>query len=155
TRIGPSAPAITKQGVSNPRGRVPNKRRRRRPPHGRRTGPTGEWPPAARRSPPAPAKDAQGWEALENFAGQPYRHDMVTILCALVSIFAFRFRSRASLELRLLALHISWQSYADSGARTHLSLDKDCPRPRAVQLPCACRKSDSAILVMKAAEDRP
>src|SRR5215470_11322289 len=29
---------------------------------------------------------------------------MVTILCALISIFAFRFRSRASLELRLLAL---------------------------------------------------
>src|SRR5262245_42531195 len=50
------------------------------------------------------SKFPQGWEALENFAGQPYRHDMVTILCALVSIFAFRFRSRASLELRLLAL---------------------------------------------------
>src|SRR5262245_38898566 len=29
---------------------------------------------------------------------------MVTILCGLVSIVAFRFRSRASLELRLLAL---------------------------------------------------
>jgi hypothetical protein len=50
------------------------------------------------------SKFPQGWEALENFAGQPYRHDMVTILCVQVSIFAFRFRSRASLELRLLAL---------------------------------------------------
>jgi putative transposase len=29
---------------------------------------------------------------------------MATILCVQVSIFAFRFRSRASLELRLLAL---------------------------------------------------
>src|SRR5262249_32791542 len=38
------------------------------------------------------------------FRGPAYRHDMVTILCTLVSIFAFRFRSRASLELRLLAL---------------------------------------------------
>src|SRR5262249_25570397 len=34
--------------------------RRQRPPHGRRTGTTGEWPPAARRSPPAPAKDGPG-----------------------------------------------------------------------------------------------
>ena len=38
------------------------------------------------------------------FAGRPYRHDMGTILSAIVSIFAFRFRSRASLELKLLAL---------------------------------------------------
>src|SRR6266849_1538656 len=30
---------------------------------------------------------------------------MVTILSAVVSIFAFRFRSRASLELKLIALH--------------------------------------------------
>jgi len=29
---------------------------------------------------------------------------MVTILSAVVSIFAFRFRSRASLELKLIAL---------------------------------------------------
>ena len=50
------------------------------------------------------SKFPQGWEALENVAGQPYRHDMVTIFCGLVSIVAFRFRSRASLELRLLAL---------------------------------------------------
>src|SRR5262249_41842576 len=52
--------ALTQQAVSNPRGPVPNERRRRRPPHGRRTGTTGEWPPAARRSPPAPAKDGPG-----------------------------------------------------------------------------------------------
>src|SRR5262249_40849762 len=30
---------------------------RRRPPHGRRTETTGEWPPATRGSPPAPAED--------------------------------------------------------------------------------------------------
>src|SRR5262249_25390025 len=48
------------QAVSNPRRPVPNERRRRRPPHGRRTGTIGEWPPAARRSPPAPAKDGPG-----------------------------------------------------------------------------------------------
>jgi hypothetical protein len=38
------------------------------------------------------------------FAGQPYRRGMVTILSAAVSIFAFRFRSRASLEFKLIAL---------------------------------------------------
>ena len=38
------------------------------------------------------------------FAGRPYGHDMGTILSAIVSIFAFRFRSRASLELKLIAL---------------------------------------------------
>jgi hypothetical protein len=38
------------------------------------------------------------------FAGRPYRHDMGTILSAIVSIFAFRFRSRASLELKLITL---------------------------------------------------
>src|ERR1700755_1580775 len=48
---------LTQQAVSTPRGPVPNERRRRRPPHGRRTGTTGEWPPATRGSPPAPAKD--------------------------------------------------------------------------------------------------
>jgi hypothetical protein len=41
---------------------------------------------------------------MEIFAGQPYRRGMVTILSAVVSIFAFRFRSRASLELKLIAL---------------------------------------------------
>jgi hypothetical protein len=41
---------------------------------------------------------------LEIFARQLYRHGMVTILSAVVSIFAFRFRSRASLELKLIAL---------------------------------------------------
>ena len=64
----PSAPdimrspssALTQQAVSTPRGPVPNERRRRRPPHGRRTGTTGEWPPATRGSPPAPAKDGPG-----------------------------------------------------------------------------------------------
>ena len=49
-------------------------------------------------------KSPQGWERLVIFADQPYRHDMVTILSAVVSIFAFRFRSRASLELKLIAL---------------------------------------------------
>jgi hypothetical protein len=41
---------------------------------------------------------------LEIFSGRPYRHRMVAILSALVSIFAFRVRSRASLELELIAL---------------------------------------------------
>ena len=38
------------------------------------------------------------------FAGRPYRHVMVSILSAFVAIFAFRFRSRASLELKLIVL---------------------------------------------------
>jgi hypothetical protein len=33
-----------------------------------------------------------------------YRHGMVTVLSAIVSIFAFRFRSRAALELKLIAV---------------------------------------------------
>jgi hypothetical protein len=39
--------------------------------------------------------------------GAPDRHTvtgMVTILSAIVSIFAFRFRSRAALELKLIAV---------------------------------------------------
>src|ERR1700737_2795595 len=56
-RMRSSRSALTQQAVSTPRGPVPNERRRRRPPHGRRTGTTGEWPPATRGSPPAPAKD--------------------------------------------------------------------------------------------------
>ena len=52
-----SGSALTQQAVSTPRGPVPNERRRRRPPHGRRTGTTGEWPPATRGSPPAPAEE--------------------------------------------------------------------------------------------------
>src|SRR6266699_4256690 len=59
-RMRSSRSALTQQAVSNPRRPVPNERRRRRPPHGRRTGTTGEWPPAARGSPPAPAKDGPG-----------------------------------------------------------------------------------------------
>jgi hypothetical protein len=54
-RMRSSRSARTQQAVSNPRRPVPNERRRRRPPHGRRTGTTGDWPPAARGSPPAPA----------------------------------------------------------------------------------------------------
>src|SRR5262245_6573182 len=48
------------QAVSTPMGPAPNGRRRRRPPHGRRTGTTGEWPPATRGSPPALAKAGPG-----------------------------------------------------------------------------------------------
>src|SRR6516162_2593281 len=43
-----------------PDGRYPTKDVARRPPHGRRTGTAGEWSPAARGSPPAPAKDGPG-----------------------------------------------------------------------------------------------
>src|SRR5262249_28529769 len=59
-RMRSSSPALTQQAVSNPRSPVPNERRRRRPPHGRRTETTGEWPPATRGSPPAPAEDGPG-----------------------------------------------------------------------------------------------
>src|SRR5215467_14136053 len=60
-RMRSSSSAPTQQAVSTPRRPVPNERRRRRPPHGRRTGTTGEWPPAARGSPPAPLTEcAQG-----------------------------------------------------------------------------------------------
>src|SRR5215470_8590046 len=59
-RMRSSSSALTQQAVSNPRRPVPNERRRRRPPHCRRTGTTCEWPPAARGSPPAPAKDGPG-----------------------------------------------------------------------------------------------
>ena len=38
------------------------------------------------------------------FAGQPYRPVMGSILSAVVSLFAFRFRSRASLEIELIAV---------------------------------------------------
>src|SRR5262249_6607656 len=48
------------QAVSAPRDPVPSERRRLRPPHGRRMGTTGEWPPATRGSPPAPAKAGPG-----------------------------------------------------------------------------------------------
>src|SRR5262249_61638919 len=50
----------SRQAVSIPRGPVPTERRRRRLPHGRRTGTTGEWPPATRGSPRAPAEDGPG-----------------------------------------------------------------------------------------------
>src|SRR5262245_50330114 len=59
-RMRSSTSALTQQAVNTPRGPVPNERRRRRPPHGRRTGTTGEWPPATRGSPPAPAEDGPG-----------------------------------------------------------------------------------------------
>ena len=39
---------------------------------------------------------------------------MVTILFAVVSILVFRFRSRAALELKLVALSINWPFCADS-----------------------------------------
>jgi hypothetical protein len=50
-------------------------------------------------------KSPQGRQRLELSAGR--RHTvtgMVTILSAIVSIFAFRFRSRAALELKLIAV---------------------------------------------------
>jgi hypothetical protein len=56
-RMRSSRSARTQQAVSTPRRPVHNERRRLRPPHGRRTGTAGEWPPAARGPPPAPAKD--------------------------------------------------------------------------------------------------
>src|SRR5262249_46450983 len=59
-RMRSSSSALTQQAVNTPRGPVPNERRRRRPPHGRRTGTTGEWPPATRGSPPARAEDGPG-----------------------------------------------------------------------------------------------
>ncbi len=59
-RMRSSSSALTRQAVSTPRGPVPNERRRRLPPHDRWTGTTGEWPPAARRPPPAPARDGPG-----------------------------------------------------------------------------------------------
>src|SRR5262245_21809927 len=59
-RTRSSSSALTQQAVSTPRGPVPNERRRRQPPHGRRTGTTDEWPPATRGSPPAPAKAGPG-----------------------------------------------------------------------------------------------
>jgi transposase len=46
-----STSALTQQAVSTLRGPVPIERRPRQPPHGRRTGTTGEWPPATRGSP--------------------------------------------------------------------------------------------------------
>src|SRR6516165_1771849 len=59
-RMRLSSSARTKQAVSTPRGPVPNERRRRRQPHGRRTETTGEWPPVTRGLPPAPAEDGPG-----------------------------------------------------------------------------------------------
>src|SRR5262245_55325318 len=49
----PNSALTNKRSVLS-RGPVPNERRRRRPPHGRRTETIGEWPPATRGSPPAP-----------------------------------------------------------------------------------------------------
>src|SRR5688500_2748187 len=59
-RMRSASSALPQPAVSTPRGPVPNERRRPRPPHGRRTGTTGEWPPATRGSPPAPAEDRPG-----------------------------------------------------------------------------------------------
>jgi hypothetical protein len=49
-------------------------------------------------------KSPQRKERLEIFAGRHTVTVMVTILCALVSIFEFRVRSRVCLELELIAL---------------------------------------------------
>src|ERR1700732_3684958 len=43
-------------------------------------------------------------ESLEIFTQPPYRRGMITIVSALLSVLSFRFRSRASLELELVAL---------------------------------------------------
>src|SRR5262245_62534766 len=59
-RMRSARSALTQQAVSTPRGPVPSERRRRRPPHGRRTGTTGEWPPATRGPPATPVKDGPG-----------------------------------------------------------------------------------------------
>src|SRR5215470_19220453 len=56
-RMRSSSSALTQQTISTPRWPVPNETPRRRAPPGRRTGTAGERPPAARLSPPAPAKD--------------------------------------------------------------------------------------------------
>ena len=66
---GPNSRRRQEQAVSTPKRPVPNERRRRQPPHGRRTGTTGEWPPAPRRSPPAPAKDRPGHGEAAQFYG--------------------------------------------------------------------------------------
>jgi putative transposase len=49
-------------------------------------------------------KISTGLTRLEIVADWSYRHDMVTILFAIFSIFTSRFRSRAALELKLVAL---------------------------------------------------
>src|SRR6266540_7398056 len=49
-------------------------------------------------------KTPKRWESLEICAPSPYLVGMITILSAVVSILAFRLRSRASLELELIAL---------------------------------------------------
>jgi hypothetical protein len=85
---------------------------------------------------------------------------MVTISSAIVSIFAFRFRSPAA---PVIACKISWPTWADNvpvgltldrllwvlrrvlssysqyhhDTRTHRSLGKDCPRHRPIQTPSA------------------
>src|SRR5262249_36495112 len=52
--------ALTQQAASTPPPPVQNERRRRLPPPDRGTGTTGEQPPTARGSPPAPARDGPG-----------------------------------------------------------------------------------------------
>ncbi len=44
------------------------------------------------------------WKRIEISASAPYRRELITILSALVSLLSFRVRSRASLELELVAL---------------------------------------------------
>jgi hypothetical protein len=53
---------------------------------------------------PVFAQNSTKLRTLAIFTGWPYRHGMATILSAVVSIFVFRFRSRAALELKLIAL---------------------------------------------------
>jgi hypothetical protein len=52
-------------------------------------------------------KISTGLRKAGDFCGPAYRHGMVTILFAIGSIIAFRFRSRAALELSLLPFNIS------------------------------------------------
>ena len=49
-------------------------------------------------------KISTGLREAGDFHSRPYRQVMVTILFAVVSILVFRFRSRAALELKLVAL---------------------------------------------------
>jgi alkanesulfonate monooxygenase SsuD/methylene tetrahydromethanopterin reductase-like flavin-dependent oxidoreductase (luciferase family) len=64
-RLRPNCRAQRPQ-VSNPRRPVRNERRRQRPPPGRRTGTTGEWPPAETKFLGSPVQVADQLERLRD-----------------------------------------------------------------------------------------